>query len=81
MQRAAVESVPLQGYWRCGSVPLLEVIPDHDAFKPKEHWGEMREDLGERVTTAVVEGAGHALFPEQPEAAADAILSWAGRFR
>ncbi|MCB0933439.1 MAG: alpha/beta hydrolase [Mycobacterium sp.] len=81
MQRAAVESVPLQEYWRCGSVPLLEVIPDHDAFKPRKYWGEMREDFGDRVSTAVVAGAGHALFPEQPEAAADAILSWAQRFR
>jgi len=81
MQRAAVESVPLQEHWRCGSVPLLEVIPDHDAFKPKKYWGEMREDFGERVTTVVVDGAGHALFPEQPQAAAEAILAWARTFR
>ena len=81
MQRAAVQSVPLQEYWRCGAVPLLEVIPDHDAFKPRKYWGEMRADFGERVTTAVVAGAGHALFPEQPEAAAETILSWVRRFR
>lgn len=81
MQRSAVESVPLQEYWRCGSVPLLEVIPDHDAFKPRKYWREMRDDFGDRVTTAVVTGAGHALFPEQPEAAAAAILSWAQGFR
>lgn len=81
MQRAAVESLPLQKYWRCGSVPLLEVIPDHDAFKPRKYWGQMREDFGERVTTAVLAGAGHALFPEQPEAAAGTILSWAQNFR
>lgn len=80
-QRGAVESVPLQQYWRCGSVPLLEVIPDHDAFKPRNYWGEMREEFGERVTTTVVAGAGHALFPEQPEAAAGAILTWARCFR
>lgn len=80
MQRAAVGSVPLQEYWCCGSVPLLEVIPDHDAFKPREYWGEMRSEFGERVTTTVVDGAGHALFPEQPEAAAESILSWARRF-
>ena len=81
MQRAAVEGVPLKQYWRCGSVPLLEVIPDHDAFKPKKYWGEMRADFGDRVSTAVVAGAGHALFPEQPEAAAEAVLSWARNFR
>jgi pimeloyl-ACP methyl ester carboxylesterase len=81
MQRAAVEGVPLMEYWRCGSVPLLEVIPDHDVFKPKKYWGEMQEDFGDRVSTAVVAGAGHALFPEQPKAAAEAILSWARNFR
>lgn len=81
MQRDAVESEPLQKYWRCGSVPLLEVIPDHDAFKPRKYWGQMRQDFGERVTTAVVTGAGHALFPEQPAAAAETILSWSQDFR
>ncbi|MCH9728927.1 MAG: alpha/beta hydrolase [Actinomycetia bacterium] len=81
MQRAAVRSVPLQEYWRCGSVPLLEVTPEHDAFKPHKYWNEMRDDFGGRVTTVMIAGAGHALFPEQPEAAAEAILSWARRFR
>ena len=60
---------------------LLVVHPDHDAFKPRKYWAEMREEFGERVTTVVIDGAGHALFPEQPEAAAEAILSWAGQFR
>ena len=32
-------------------------------------------------TTVVIDGAGHALCPEQPEAAAEAIPSWAGQFR
>lgn len=80
MQRAAIGTVPLQEYWTCGSVPLLEVTPDHDAFKPRRYWQEMRDDFGGRVTTAMVAGAGHALFPERPKAAAEAILSWVRRF-
>lgn len=67
VQRAAIGGVPLREYWTCGSVPLLEVTPEHD--------------FGGRVTTGMVADAGHALFPERPEAAADAILSWARRFR
>lgn len=63
MQHAAVGTVPLHDYWACGSVPLLEVTPDHDAFKPKRYWREMRDDFGERVTSVMVAGAGHALFP------------------
>jgi pimeloyl-ACP methyl ester carboxylesterase len=27
----------------------------------------------------VIEGASHALFPEQPRAVADAVLEWVGR--
>jgi len=81
MQRAAIHTVPQSEYWSCGSVPLLEVIPDHDAFKPRRYWNEMRDEFGGRISTSIVADAGHALFPEQPKAAADAILSWAGQFR
>lgn len=80
MQRAAVVTVPLHHYWACGSAPLLEVVPDHDAFKPRDSWHEMRDAFGERVSTVTVKDAGHALFPEQPRAAAEAILTWAQRF-
>jgi pimeloyl-ACP methyl ester carboxylesterase len=31
------------------------------------------------VTTVVVDGASHALFPEQPDAVAAALLSWLAR--
>ncbi|MCH9666602.1 MAG: alpha/beta hydrolase [Actinomycetia bacterium] len=81
MQRAAIGAVSLQEYWTCGAVPLLEVTPEHDAFKARRYWQEMRDDFGARVTTVTVAGAGHALFPEQPHAAAEAILCWARRFR
>ena len=81
MQRAAVGAVALSEYWPCGSVPLLEIIAAHDAFKPKEYWPELRGQFGDRVTSMVIDDAGHALFPEQPKAAADAILSWAKQVR
>ncbi len=80
MQRAANEAVALSSYWKCGSVPLLELIAEDDPFKPKEYWQELHTQLGARVTTAVINDAGHALFPEQPVKVAAAILPWAAHF-
>ena len=77
MRREALAGIQLEDYWSCGTVPLLEIIAEHDAFKPSTAWGELRAQLGERVTTEVVRGAAHALFPERPDAVARAILPWA----
>ena len=37
---------------------------------------ELREELGERVTIAVIPNASHALIPEQPAAVVAAIVAW-----
>ena len=59
-------------WWGAGTAPLLELIPADDPFKPRDKWGEMRESYGARVQTVVIPDASHALFPEQPEAVANA---------
>ena len=81
MQKAAVEAVAPSDYWSGGTAPILQLIPEHDPFIPKTYWHELREQLGERVTTKVIEDASHALFPEQPRQVADRTLSWAMRHR
>ncbi len=80
MQRAAVGAVAQSDYWACGTVPVLEIIAEHDAFKPKKYWQELQSQLGDRVATVVIDDAGHALFPEQPNETAAAVLPWAARF-
>jgi pimeloyl-ACP methyl ester carboxylesterase len=80
MQHAAVQSVAISDFWACGDVPLLELIGADDPFRPKQYWDELRNEFGERVTTAIIPDASHALFPEQPEAIADAVLPWAARY-
>jgi len=80
-QRAAVSATNVAPYWFGGHAPVLEIIPSLDPFKPPELWGELREKAGERVTTAVVEDAAHALFPEQPERVAAEVCRWAVRRR
>lgn len=63
-------------WWSAGTAPLLELIPASDPFKPKAYWGELKQSYGDRVQTVVIPDASHALFPEQPQAIADAIIRW-----
>ncbi len=63
-------------YWQAGSVPMLDLVPDSDPFKPKEKWYESREEFGDRVTVTVIPDASHALIPEQPAAVGAAIVDW-----
>lgn len=68
-------------WWSAGTAPLLELIPATDPFKPRDKWGELAASYGERVTTIVIPDASHALFPEQPEKVADAIIAWIATLR
>ena len=62
--------------WGGGNSPILEVIPEFDPFKPRAQWTELRDQFGSRVTTRIVAGASHALFPEQPDGLLEAIMPW-----
>ncbi len=60
---------------------MLDVFGAEDPFKPKDCWQELRDQFGDRVTTSVIPGGSHALFPEEPDPVADVILPWAGQYR
>jgi len=80
-QRMQIDCREKQGvaqadWWHAGTAPMLELIPALDPFKPREKWDELRAEFGARVQVRVIEDASHALFPEQPEAVAGAILEW-----
>ena len=79
MQREAVRASSLEESWVCGTVPLLQLIAEHDPFMPRAYWHELRHEFGPRVTAIVIENASHALFPEQPNRVANAVLSWLER--
>ncbi len=76
MQRAAAKATDLKRYWTVGDAPVLEINAEFDPFKPEPYWEELRSQLGDRVTTIKIDGAAHALFPEQPAAVSDALLSF-----
>jgi hypothetical protein len=75
-QRSALKAVSLSDYWTCGHVPLLELISAYDPFKPEPYWHELRNQFPDRVTSVVIDDASHALFPEQSDMVAHAVLAW-----
>lgn len=67
-QIAAARSVQSDDFKRAGGKPFLLVQPSEDFIAPPELAGRaLKEELGDQVTYVEVEGAGHALLPEQPE--------------
>jgi pimeloyl-ACP methyl ester carboxylesterase len=75
-QRAAVAAVRQDVWWPAGRAPLLDLQAELDPFKPPEKRNELKDELGDRVTIAVIPNASHALIPEQPQAVVDALAAW-----
>ncbi|MDE3204516.1 MAG: alpha/beta hydrolase [Acidobacteriota bacterium] len=79
MQHGAVKRLDPTPYWGAGDAPILEIIAENDPFHAPEEWGDLRAELGDRVTTTVIQAASHALFPEQPDAVAETIIGYLQR--
>jgi pimeloyl-ACP methyl ester carboxylesterase len=79
MQSAAGRATEQAEWWSGGTVPLLDLQGELDPFKPRSMANEMRDEFGERVSVVVIPNASHALIPEQPAAATEAILAWIGK--
>jgi pimeloyl-ACP methyl ester carboxylesterase len=75
-QRLAGLATRQPDWWSAGKVPLLDLQADTDPFHPIERMNELKDELGDRVTVAVIANASHALLPEQPKAVVDAIVAW-----
>lgn len=70
-------NTPIDDYFSAGSVvPILDLHAEHDAVVIPNI---MKPYLGDRVTEAVIQDAGHAMAPEQPQAMCDAICAFAHR--
>jgi len=52
------------------------VQPEDDVMAVSENAVRLCEELGDRASLVMVPDAGHALLPEQPDAVAEAVLSW-----
>jgi pimeloyl-ACP methyl ester carboxylesterase len=75
-QRIAAQNTKQAEWWAAGTTPLLDLQADNDPFHPLRKMNELKDELGERVSIAVIANASHALLPEQPNAVVDAIVAW-----
>lgn len=75
-QSAAGRATSPDDFFLAGRAPVLDVQAALDMVAPRKFAGVLRAAMGERVATVVIEGAGHALLPEQPEAVAQAMRAW-----
>ncbi len=75
-QRLAGLATRQDEWWAAGNVPLLDLQADSDPFHPIERMNELKDELGDRVSVAVIRNASHALLPEQPAAVVEAIVAW-----
>jgi pimeloyl-ACP methyl ester carboxylesterase len=80
-QSAATRATPPDDFFLAGAAPVLDVQAAQDTVAPRKFAGVLRAAMGDRVSTVVVEGAGHALLPERPAAVVRAILGWVAERR
>ena len=76
-QMVATQATPTEGWWNAGSTtPLLVIQGLQDAVAPPENGHMMKEEMAGRVELIDIDGAGHAMLPEQPEKIAEAIIDF-----
>ena len=79
MESHAREHTPVDDYFAAGTAPILDLQAGNDPVAPRRFSGVLKSLLGDRVTIVVIPNASHALFPEQPDAVAQAIAMFARR--
>jgi pimeloyl-ACP methyl ester carboxylesterase len=79
MEAHAREHTPVDDYFSAGTAPILDLQAEQDPVAPRRFSGVLKSLLGDRVTVVVIPNASHALFPEQPNAVAQAIATFARR--
>ena len=77
--RLAAKVPARSAWWPVSHAPVLDLQAADDPWRPRSTAGEVKDVLGEKATVVVIARASHALFAEQPEAVARAIVGWAGR--
>ncbi|MCC8376640.1 MULTISPECIES: alpha/beta fold hydrolase [Photorhabdus] len=80
-QSSARELTNRKDWWAGGAVPILDLRAGSDPFRPESSRMEAKDEFGNRVTVAVIDGASHALPAEKPIEAADAIADWSDKLK
>lgn len=76
-QRQAAQRTPGKDWMRAADRhPVLYLAAAEDVISPPPELGQLRETIGPKADCVTIEGAGHALLPEQPEGVALALAAW-----
>lgn len=77
LQGATKQNSPAEGWRAGGTAPMLVVTGMQDRIAPPEDTIDLLErDYPSRVTGIRIDGAGHAMLPEQPDEISEAVLTW-----
>ena len=68
--------LPTDLRWDTSRAPILVVQGLADPISPPHLGHALREQLGDRVRVADIPDAGHMIFQEQPDAVAEAMISF-----
>lgn len=86
MQRAATQGLAGAGratstvtWWGGGNARILVIQGLQDTVALPENGRLLKAEFGDRVELIEIDGAGHALLPEKPEAIASAVLAFIQR--
>lgn len=74
--RAATKVPARATWWPVTHAPVLDLQAADDPWRPVASRQEVVDALGAKASVMVIPNASHALFPEQPGAVAEAIITW-----
>ncbi len=74
--RQAAQQPAREDWFGLAHAPVLDLQAAYDGWRPPATRRELHDAIGAKVSTVLIDGAGHALVPEQPQAVARAMLDW-----
>lgn len=79
MQAAATQALKVEEWWGGGKAPLLVIQGLQDTVAPPENGRMIKAEFADRATLHEIDGAGHALLPEQPKQLAELVIEYLRR--
>lgn len=78
---AAAAATDIATWWTAGNAPVVIIQGLADVSAPPENGRRLKAQIGDRATLIELEGVGHSVPVEAPDAVALAILTQLPRFR
>jgi pimeloyl-ACP methyl ester carboxylesterase len=75
-QRGAVTSTPREDWWNATVSRVLVIQALQDAIAPVENGRRYQAESAPHAQLVEIDGSGHAMLPEQPDAIASALIAF-----